>query len=89
METGKVNLQVCPKCKAAMQIISFIENMSEIREILQHLGTLADQSLSSAKAGINHRRKSMNPPSQEYVAAFGGDMLRKPARCATCSRNEH
>jgi hypothetical protein len=34
----EVDSLVCPKCKDAMMIISFIEDMSVIRDILQHLG---------------------------------------------------
>ena len=34
----EVDLLVCPKCQGVMRIISFIEDMPVIRDILQHLG---------------------------------------------------
>ena len=34
----EVDPLVCPKCQGAMRIISFIENPSVIRDILNHLG---------------------------------------------------
>jgi hypothetical protein len=37
-KAGKVDPLVCPKCQGTMQVISFIEDPSVIRDILKHLG---------------------------------------------------
>jgi hypothetical protein len=37
-KAGKVDPLVCPKCQGSMRIISFIEDPSVIRDILNHLG---------------------------------------------------
>lgn len=34
----EVDPLVCPKCKGAMKIISFIDQPEVIKQILQHLG---------------------------------------------------
>ena len=77
----EVDPLVCPKCQGAMRIISFIEDPSVIRDILNHLGLWLARARPPPKAHT--------PPIREYAAAFGGDMLRKPAGIATCPRNEH
>jgi len=40
---------VCPKCRGTMRIISFIEDPSVIRAILEHLGLMAGQSKATAE----------------------------------------
>jgi len=51
---------VCPKCQGAMRIISFIEDQSVIRDILNHLGLWLARTRPSQKAHA--------PPIREYAA---------------------
>jgi hypothetical protein len=80
-KAGKVDPLICPKCKGKMRIISSIEDPSVIRDILKHLGIWLVRSRPPPKIH--------DPPIREYAAAFGGDMVRKPAGSATCPRNKH
>jgi hypothetical protein len=77
----EVDPLICPKCQGTMRIISSIEDPSVIRDILNHLGLWLVRSRPPPKI--------QNTPIREYAAAFGGDMLRKPAGSATCPRNKH
>jgi len=52
---------ICPKCKGAMRIISFIEDPLVIREILMHLGLWLVRSRPPPKIH--------DPPNIEYAAA--------------------
>ena len=59
---------VCPKCQGSMRIISFIEDPSVIRDILNHLGLW----LTRAK-----------PPPKAH-AQWGHDAASCPHECAAC-----
>jgi hypothetical protein len=54
----EVDPLVCPKCQGAMRVISFIEDPSVIRDILNHLG------LWLARA----RRPKIHGPPVPYIA---------------------
>jgi hypothetical protein len=56
----EVDPLVCPKCNGAMRIISFIEDKSVIRDILQHLGLWLVRSRPPPKIHA--------PPIREYTA---------------------
>jgi hypothetical protein len=56
----EVDHLICPKCKGAMRIISFIEDPSVIRKILMHLGLWLVRSRPPPKIH--------DPPSIEYAA---------------------
>ena len=57
----EVDPLICPKCKGAMKIISFIEDPSIIREILTHLGLWLVRSRPPPKIH--------DPPNIEYATA--------------------
>jgi hypothetical protein len=59
-KAGKVNPLICPKCQGSMTIISFIEDLSVIRAILEHLGLWLVRSRPPPKAHA--------PPTWEYAA---------------------
>jgi len=63
----EVDPLICPKCKGAMRIISFIEDPSVIREILMHLGLWLVRSRPP--------HKIHDPPNIEYATA---DLLIQP-----------
>ena len=66
----EVDPLVCPKCKGAMRIISFIEDAQIIREILMHLGLWFVRSRPPpACASTADRPKIHNPPNIEYAPA--------------------
>jgi len=56
----EVDPLVCPKCQGAMRIISFIEDQSVIRDILNHLGLWLARARPPPKAHA--------PPIREYAA---------------------
>ena len=56
----EVDPLVCPKCQGAMRIISFIEDQSVIRDILNHLGLWLARAKPPPKAHA--------PPIREYAA---------------------
>jgi len=51
---------ICPKCKGAMKIISFIDQPEVIKAILQHVGLWGTQKRSPPKTKL--------PPSEYYAA---------------------
>jgi hypothetical protein len=57
----EVDPLVCPHCKGTMRIISFIEDMPVIRDILTHLGLWLVRSRPPPKIH--------DPPNRKYVAA--------------------
>lgn len=73
----EVDPLICPKCKDAMRIISFIEDPLVIREILMHLGLWLVRSRPPPKIH--------NPPNREYATA---DLLIQPHTdiIGTCPR---
>ena len=56
----EVDPLVCPKCQGALRIISFIEDPSVIRDILNHLGLWLARARPPPKAHT--------PPIREYAA---------------------
>jgi hypothetical protein len=77
----EVDPLICPKCQGTMRVISAIDDRQVIRATLEHLGLWLVRSRPPPKIH--------DPPILEHAAAFGGDILRKPAGSATCPRNEH
>ena len=56
----EVDPLVCPKCRGAMKIISFIEQPEVVKQILQHLGLWEAQKRPPPK---------INSPPSDYCAA--------------------
>ena len=64
----EVDPLVCPKCQGSMRIISFIENSSVIRDILNHLGLWLAGAKPSPKAHAQWGHDAASCP-HEYAAA--------------------